>query len=232
MAIINDIIQRAVNFNPLNQGVQQVSTTDELISRIRADQTELYTGSADENRIYFTTTSAWTSSSGSANRTIALVNINPPVERLLQIQIGTGSFVPGGSVQIMSEVDVADQTAATGPCYIAQGQTLTEYASSWGPTTGTVSGTITYVQQAIDLDPAGATTQQISFPDRWNHILVQRLAMYFSQKDVQRDPGELQWLQALCDKSEQAFLAFMTHQSGVSVERVQISTPTANGNKS
>lgn len=213
--LCSDIVARAQAFSSANGPL--TADAGIMLSRIRADQSALYTKAAELNRDFFATTASVTSTSGSSGRTIDLSALTPPLERLLRVT-RTSDGVD------LAPVDPLDTAAELPPRYTTQGLRLLEVGSDWGAS-GTVSVTVLYVQAPTDIDPAGSLTQAVSLPDRWTDILVVNLAQYLHHMDVGRDPAEGERLQALSDARVQDFMNYLTHVGGVEARRFVIPTP-------
>lgn len=216
-----NIVDRAKGFNTLNTPL--ASDPSEMLSRIRADQQELFTEVAGETRDRFQTTKAIISSGGTSGRIFDLSAIvAPPIERVLMLTLADGREA--------SQVDVQDVDAELPPRYIVRGQTLIEVKNDWG-TAGTVSATLIYVYGATDIDPAGALTQAVSVPDQWTDLLVLPLAMYLFQKDPGRDPQERVDLETMLTRRQKAFLDYLINYGGVEVKRFVQPSPQRSSQK-
>jgi hypothetical protein len=211
-----DVVARAQAFSSSNGPL--TADAGIMLSRIRADQSALFTKAAEVNRDFFATTATLTSTSGSANRTVDLTTLSPPIERLLRVT-RTSDGVE------LNQVDPLDIAAELAPRYTTQGLGLVEVASDWGGS-GTVGVTLLYVQGPTDISPTGSLTQAVSIPDRWTDILVVNLAQYLHHMDVGRDPAEGDRLQALADARVQDFVNYLTHVSGVEARRFVIPSPS------
>jgi hypothetical protein len=108
------IVDRAKSTSPLNSAL--ASDRAEMLSRIRADQQELFTVFAGRSRDRFQTTAAIASSEWILRHGVfTLSAITPPVERVLQLTLGDGRDA--------SQVDVLDVDAELAPRYFVRGQT-------------------------------------------------------------------------------------------------------------
>lgn len=185
------IVDRAKATSPLNTPL--TADRSEMLSRVRADQQELFTRLAGRTRDRFQTTAAIASSSGAQGRIFTLSELTLRVERVLKITLGDGREI--------NQVDVLDPDAELAPRYYVRGQTLIEVSNDWSTTTGIVNATLIYVYGMTDVDPAGALTQLVSVPDEWIDLLALPLAMYLFQKDPGRDPSEFDRLSGIDRKS-------------------------------
>jgi hypothetical protein len=111
------IVDRAKSTSPLNSAL--ASDRAEMLSRIRADQQELFTVLAGRSRDRFQATAALASTSGSSARVFTLSAITPPVERVLLLTLGDGRDA--------SQVDVLDIDAELAPRYFVRGQTWSRW---------------------------------------------------------------------------------------------------------
>jgi len=214
-----DIIARAQAFSSSNGPL--TSNGSVMLSRIRADETALFSKAAEVNRDYFSVSTALTSTSGSSARTFAIGALTPPVERILKLTLSTGVEV--------NQVDSLDIDGELAPRYTTNGTTLTEVNSEWGAT-GTISATLMYAKGAASIDPTGALTQTVTTPDEWTDLLVISLAQYLHHMDVGRDPMEGQRLQALHDDRMQDFFNHLAHFGGVEARRFVIPSPSGSKN--
>jgi len=214
-----DIINRAQAFSSSN-GPLTVNGPI-MLSRIRADQSALYSKMAEINRDFFSTTANLTSTSGGSGRSFSIGALTPPVERVLMLTLASGVLI--------NQVDPLYVDGELAPRYISQGTTLIEVGSDWGPS-GTVSATLTYVQAPIDIDPNGSLAQTISIPDRWSDLLTLSLALYLFHGDVGRDPAEGERLQSLHDATMNDIFNYLGHFGGVEAKALIIPSPS--GSKS
>lgn len=215
----SDIINRAQAFSSANEPLTGNGVV--MLSRIRADQSALFSKAAEVNRDFFSTTASVTSTSGSSARSFAIGSLNPPVERILKLTKTDGTEI--------NQVDPLDIEAELSPRFTTQGTSLVEVGSDWGGTS-TVDATLLYVQAPVDIDPTGSLTQVVSIPDRWADILVINLAQYLHHSDVGRDPAEGTRLQSLADARLQDFLNYLSHFGGVEARR--FTYPSPSGSKS
>jgi hypothetical protein len=215
-----DIVARAQAFSPA-MNAPLTGDTSVMLSRIRADQSALFSKAAEVNRDFFSVSATLTSSAGSASRTASIGSLTPPVERILQLTLPSGVDV--------NQVDPLDIDGELAPRYLAQGTTLREVNGEWGAS-GTVTLSLLYVQAPVDIDPTGTLNQVVSLPDRWTDILVLNLAQYLHHVDVGRDPSEGERLQALADARLQDFFNYLGHFGGVEARRFVIPTPTGSKN--
>jgi hypothetical protein len=216
------VLDRAKSVSPLNSAL--ASDRAEMLSRIRADQQELFTVLAGKSRDRFQTTAALASTGGSSGRVFNLATITAlPVERVLQLVLQDGREA--------NQVDVLDIDAELAPRYFVRGQTLIEVSNDWATVAGAVQATLVYVYGMADIDPTGALTQLVSVPDPWIDLLVLPLAMYFFQKDPGREEAEYARLVAMLGSFEQrtgrrgAFLDYLENYGGVESKRFLQPTP-------
>lgn len=216
------IVDRAKSASPLNTVL--ASDRAEMLSRIRADQQELFTVLAGRSRDRFQTTAALTSSSGSSAREFNLASITAqPVERVLKLTLQDGREA--------NQVDVLDVDAELAPRYFVRGQKLIEVSNDWATVAGVVTATLVYVYGMADIDPAGALTQVVTVPDQWIDLLVLPLAMYLFQKDPGRDDAEYGRLAAMLGAFDTrtgrrgAFLDYLENYGGVESKRFLQPTP-------
>lgn len=210
------IVTRAVSFSALNTPL--ASDRAEMLSRIRADQQAVFSSVASLTRDYFQTTASVTSTVAASGRTIDLSAVTPPIERILQFVLSDGREV--------SQVDVLDTDAELAPRYTTRGQTLVEVSNDWSTTSSAaITGTLTYVYGATDIDPDGAYTQLVTVPDAWVDLLVLPLALYLFQKDPGRDAAEGDRLAAKLDSRQQEFVAFLSNYGGIASRRFDVPSP-------
>lgn len=215
------IVDRAKSASPLNTAL--ASDRAEMLSRIRADQQELFTVLAGRSRDRFQTTASLSSTTGSSGRSFNLAAITPPVERVLQVVLQDGREA--------NQVDVLDTDAELAPRYFVRGQTLIEVSNDWATAAGAINATLVYVYGMTDIDPAGALTQTVTVPDQWIDLLVLPLAMYFFQKDPGRDEPEYARLGVMLGSFDGrtgrrgAFLDYLENYGGVESKRFLQPTP-------
>lgn len=215
------IVDRAKAFSPLNPVLASDKT--EMLSRIRADQQELFTLLAGITRDRFQTTASLTSTNGASGRVFDLSALPSPVERVLKLVLVDGREA--------NQVDILDTDAELSPRYFVRGQTLIEVANDWSVTGGAVTATLTYVYGMTDIDPAGALTQNVSVPDQWIDVLVLPLAMYLFSKDPGRDPAEHERLAALFGDRQKAFVSYLEAFGGVESKRFILPAPASDSKK-
>lgn len=218
------IIDGARKFSTLN--VPLTADRTEMLSRILADQQEIFTSIAGLTRDRFQAAVGVTSSGGASGRLIdlaALVPTNPPVERVLTLILADGREA--------NQVDILDVEAELKPRYTVRGQLLVEVSNDWNTVSGAVSATLTYVYGPTAIDPAGALTQLISVPDAWTDLLVLPLAIYLAQKDPGRDPAEIERLEGKLSKRQDAFVTYLTNYGGVVVKRFDLPSPQSSPQK-
>lgn len=204
---IQQILSRATSFSSAN-GLQSLTNDNaEIINRVASDERQLFDLAAAMNSYYFATTAAVTSSSGSSARTIATSALTPPVGRLLRFVLASGTEV--------NQVDLRDVDAELEPRYYVLGTTLVEVDNDWSASSGTVSGTLTYVKRPAVLSTTGALTQTVTLPDEFVDILELKLAYYLAHKDYGREQPELKRLEAMIARREQDFVTFLTTFGGV-----------------
>lgn len=209
------IVTLAVDASPLNAPL--ASDRVEMLSRIRADQQELFTRLAGLTRDRFQTSATIGSNSGSSGRIFTLTSLSPVVERVLKLTLQDGRDA--------NQVDVLDLEAELSPRYLVRGTTLIEVSNDWATVAGVVTATLIYVYGMTDIDPAGQLTQLVSVPDPWIDLLTLPLEMYFFQKDPGRDDAEYERLAAnlgtFDDKTGRrgAFLDYLENYGGVESRR-------------
>ena len=217
---ISDIKDRAVAWSSANGLQSLASDTAEIINRVAADERQLFDLAASVNSYYFATTASVTSSSGSSARTITTSALTPPVGRILRFVLNSGTEV--------RQVDLRDTDAELAPRYYLLGTVLTEVSNDWSSTSGTVSGTLTYVKRPTALDTTGALTQTVTLPDEFSDLLELKLAFYLAHKDYGREQPEVKRLQDLIDQRTTDFLTFISTFGGVESRAFQI---PSTGNK-
>lgn len=209
------IVTRATAASPLNP----VLATDraEMLSRIQADQQELFTDLAGLTRDRFQTAASVTSTGGSSARVIDVSSLTLPLERVLKLTLQDGRDA--------NQVDVLDLEAELSPRYLVRGQTFIEVANDWATVAGPVTATLVYVYGMTAIDPTGQLTQAVSVPDDWIDLLVLPLAMWFFQKDPGRDEAEYARLAGMLGDFDArtgrrgAFLAYLENYGGVESRR-------------
>lgn len=220
-----NVIDRAKGFSTLNTPLTGDKT--EMLSRILADQQEVFTSIAGLTRDRFQAAVGVTSSVGVSGRFIdlaALVPVNPPVERVLTLILADGREA--------NQVDVLDIDAELKPRYTVRGQLLVEVGNDWNTASNAaVSAILTYVYGPAPIDPLGALTQLVSVPDAWIDLLVLPLAIYLTQKDPGRDPAEAERLEAKLSKRQDAFVTYLTNYGGVVVKRFDLPSPQTSPQK-
>lgn len=215
------IVDRAKSTSPLNSVL--AGDRAEMLSRIRADQQQLFTVVAGLTRDRFQATAALVSTLGSSGRVFDLAPVSPVVERVLKLTLADGREA--------NQVDVLDVDAELSPRYFVRGQTLIEVSNDWATASGAVTGTLVYVYGMTDIDPAGTLTQLVTVPDPWIDLLVLPLAMYFFQKDPGREEAEYGRLAAMLGSFEErsgrrgAFLDYLENYGGVESKRFLQPTP-------
>lgn len=211
---ILQIQQRAVAWSSANGLQSLVSDTADIINRIAADERALFDLAASMNSYYFAVSTAVTSSSGSSGRTIATSGLTPPVGRILRLVLASGDEV--------NQVDLRDQDAELSPRYYLLGTVLTEIGNEWSATSGTVSGTLTYVKRPAVLSTTGALTQTVTLPDEFADLLEMKLAFYLAHKDYGREQPELVRLEKLIQQRTAEYLAFLQSFGGTEARRFTI----------
>lgn len=210
------IVTRAVSFSPLN--VPLADDKAEMLSRIRADQQALFTTTAALTRDRFTTTLAVTSTAAASARTISIASLTLPLERILDLTLTDGREV--------SQVDVLDTDAELAPRYFVRGLSLIEVSNDWNTaSSAAVTGTLTYVYGATDIDPDGAYTQAVTVPDQFTDLLVLPLAIYLAAKDPGRDPNETAMLRGMLAERTEAWLAYLKGYGGITSRRFDEPSP-------
>jgi hypothetical protein len=210
-----DVIARAGSFNALNGALTGDSV--EMLSRIRADQQQIFTAIAGKTRDRFKTTSPLNSSVGSSGRTFGLSGVTPPIERILKLTLADGREA--------CQVDELDTDAELPPRYYVRGTTLYEVSNDWSAASGAVTATLLYVYGATAITLAGGLAQVVSIPDEWTDVLVIPLAAYLHTKDPGRDPSEFEKLADMLDEAQQGFVNYLTAYGGITSTRFSIPNP-------
>jgi hypothetical protein len=211
---ITQLKDRAVAWSSANGLQSLVSDTAEIINRVAADERVLFDLAASLNSYYFATTAAVTSSSGTSARTITTSALTPPVGRILRLVLASGDEV--------NQVDVRDQDAELSPRYFLLGTVLTEVSNDWSASSGTVSGTLTYVKRPTALSTTGALTQTVTMPDEFADLLEMKLAYYLAHKDYGRETPELTRLEKLIEQRTGEYVAFLQSFGGTEARRFTI----------
>lgn len=194
-----------------------------MLSRIRADQQELFTNVAELARDRFQKSESITSGAGASGRVFALAGTSLPLERVLKLVLNDGREA--------HEVDILDLDAELSPRYYVQGTSLIEVGNDWSAAAGSVAAVLTYAYGMLDIDPTQGTTQLVSVPDQWIDLLVLPLGMYLHQKDPGRDPDDYTKLSTQLDGRQQAFTNYLTNYGGLAATRFNIPTPTQGNRK-
>lgn len=186
-----DVVNRAASHSVANAATSLTSNTSEMIEKIDAFQGDVYTKIASENRFFWGTFDA-VSSTGTSGRFFDTATAGN-VERLVRVTLtDTGVLV--------NPVDVEDTDAELAPRYYVLGSQVWEVGSDWGAA-GTVNVTIGYASAPAALDSTGSILQTISLPDKYADLLSIRLAGYLAAKDMEsRDPSEVANLQNAYDQ--------------------------------
>lgn len=208
------VIDRAAAFSQLNPAL--MSNQVEMIARVRSAQRKLMTRVNVQSREYFVTVVPIVSSATSP-RTLDLSQLNPPLERVLEVSIGGVD---------LNQVDVLDPDSELAPRYYAQGLSLVELNNEWSTLPGTAVATLTYGYGPTDLNPNGLTTQPLSVPDQWVDILVGELAAYCANKDYSRNASEAANATALRDSRIAELELYLDHTAGVRAMRSDVPHPT------
>lgn len=210
------IVDRAKGFSTLN--VPLTGDKSEMLSRIIAEQQDIFTGIAGLTRDRFQVVAALVSTAAAQGRVFDLSVLVPPVARPLTLVLADGREV--------NQVDVLDLEAELKPRYVIRGQTLVEVSNDWNTAAATaVSATLTYVYGPTAIDPAGALSQLISVPDEWIDLLVLPLALYLFQKDPGRDPAEGARLESKLSERQDAFVTALKNYGGLTAHRFDIPSP-------
>ena len=200
---LSEIVLRARGMSVSNNDPTMTGNTDEMITAIAAWERDIFRAAAIESR-FFATTAILNSSAGSANRTLDLSALTPPVERLIVLNSPTAA---------VHRVDLEDQAAELAPRFYQLGQNLYEIGSEWGAP-GALAMTVAYAMAPAPLDPTGNLSQTLTLPDDYTDLVVLRLAHYLAVKDTGRDPVEAQGLQASYDKRFNDAIARLDHFAG------------------
>jgi hypothetical protein len=186
------ILDRARALSALNPSV--MSDRAEMLSRISADQQELFTRVNAATPDFFQTFASVTSNVATTRQfdlgAAFIALSNAPVERVLKLYSADGTEY--------SRVEVQDLDAELAPRYFQRAQRLLEpVAGEWGAA-GAVTATLVYAYGPTAIDTAGALSQAVSVPDAWVDLLVLPLGIYAHAKDPGRDSEEAQrWAQVL-----------------------------------
>ena len=208
------IVDRAVAWSSANGLTSLTSDNAEIINRIAADERAMFDVAAQSSSFYYAVETAVTSSSGSSGRTIATNSLTPPVGRILRFVLASGTEV--------HQVDLRDTDAELEPRYYLVGTAIKEISNDWSTSTGTVSGTLTYIRRATDLDVTGGMAQTVTLEDRFVDILEMRLALYLAHKDVGRDPVEIQRLEQMVQARMQDFTQMLVLYGGAEVRQFNL----------
>ena len=211
---VTQLKDRAVAWSSANGLQSLVSDTAEIINRVAADERALFDLAAATNSYYFATTAAVTSSSGTTARTITTSALTPPVGRILKLVLASGDEV--------NQVDLRDQDAELSPRYYLVGTVLTEVSNDWSASSGTVSGTLTYVKRPTVLSTTGALSQTITLPDEFADLLEMKLAYYIAHKDYGRELPELKRLDDMIQARTAEYVTFLESFGGIEHRRFNI----------
>jgi len=209
------VMDRAAAFSPLNPPL--MSIVEEMLSRIRFCQRSVFTKTSMRAREYLTTMTTLTSSYGSGGRTIDISQLNPPVERIFQVQIN------GVTINMVDPLDVYAELA---PRYYPQSLKLYEVGNDWSSVTGSLNAVVTYCYAPTDISPFGTTAQALSVPDAWVDILVGDLAAYLAHKDAGRPVQDIATARQLSESRLSEFMMYLDHTAGVRSIRLDIPHPT------
>lgn len=217
-----NIIDRARGFNTLN--VPLTGDKIEMLSRILADQTDVFASIAGLSRDRFQTSAQLISTVAASGRVLDLTLLALPIERPLTLVLADGREV--------NQVDVLDVEAELRPRYLIRGTKLVEVSNDWNTaSSAAVTTTLTYVYGPTAIDPTGALTQLVAVPDEWVDLLVLPLALYLFQKDPGRDPAEGDRLDAKLSQRQDAFVGYLKNYGGLAVTRFDIPSPQSTPQK-
>ena len=206
----SDVIARATGYSVFSDSSLTASSS-EMLAEINAIQNAVFTRVAMASKHFLLQTNI-TSSSGSAFRTADLSSTTG-IERIL------GVWLTVSPSTHLSRVDWEDQDAELPPRYFLRGTELVEVSNDWSDTTGTVSLTIDYAQQATQLTTTGALTQAVSLPDAHADVLSIGLAAYLAGKDAGRDQVEVDRLQGMFESRVATVIASLDHFGGTAHRR-------------
>jgi len=201
---IADVIARATGMSVSNNTTDLSGNASEMIAAVAAWERDIFRAAAALSR-FFGASQTVTSTSGSANRTLNLAGLVPPVERVVAVNSPTA---------VVHRVDFEDVAAELPPRFYAFATSLYEVGSEWSATAGTVDLSVWYAMAPTPLDPTGNTGQTLTLPDEYTDLIVLRLAHYLAVKDTGRDPLEAQSLQSSYDKRMADVIERLDHFAG------------------
>lgn len=218
-----DVFTRAIALSDANQAFASLGNK-EVLARLSLGQRMLNARLAQDNRLFYLTNVAATSTGGASGRVVDLAAapfLTLPVERVVI------AFLPDTTE--VSLVDVQDLGAELAPRMYAMGTKLVEVGSDWSPTSGPITLTIWYVYKQAALSLTGDLTQTLQVPDEFAPYFDYELGIYFNQKDLgraQADPDELKRLTAMQEASYQSLLQFLDHLHGTIQRRFALPVPS------
>lgn len=226
------ILERVRSMNPLNPTVTVDRT--EILQRIRSEQQEVFTRTAEVQHDRFITTIGIASSDGTSERVVELsvladAPVSKPVERILEVRLGSATGT------LVNRPDVTDVEGEYPPRAIVVGETLVEVSNDWGTVAGVVTLWLRYVYGSVPIDVSGSYSQLVTVPDAWTDLLELPLARYLYQKDPGRDVEEDKRLaETLGDWDKEtgrrgAYLAYLRNYGGAALTRFLIPTPRDRG---
>lgn len=214
---LQQIQDRAIAWSAANGLTSLTADRALIINRIAADERALFDLATRENRFFFAIAAAVISTSGVSGRSIATAALNPPVGRILKLELA-------GFSDPIAQVDPQDTNGEFAPRFYLLGTTIYEVSNDWSASGGTVAGTLTYTKLAATLSTTGDLTQAITLPDEFADILELRLARYLAHIDVGREDSELDQLDTRIAEREQDFVSHLTKFGGVEAMRFKIPT--------
>jgi hypothetical protein len=218
---LQQVQDRAIAWSAANGLTSLTADRALIINRIAADERALFDLATRENRFFFATAVAVISTSGASGRSIPTASLNPPVGRILKLELA-------GVADPIAQVDPQDTGGEFAPRFYLLGTTIYEVSNDWSASNGTVSGTLTYTKLPAALPTTGDLTQSITLPDEFSDILELRLARYLAHIDVGREDSELEQLDARIEEREADFVSHISKFGGVEAMRFKIPT---NGDK-
>lgn len=212
------IIDRAVGRNTANRLGSLTSDNAELLHVIGSADSALRALVVANNRVFHQQKTTVTSTAASSARVVDLSAVTPPVYRVLRVETAAG-------VEI-APVDLQDTDAELAPRYYPKGRTLVEVGSDWNTTSAAAQTlTIYYVAGVTALSTSGLLTQTVSVEDEWAWLLDNRLAAYLAQKDVGRDPAEVEKLDQEYAQGTADYLAWVDNYAGTQADRFLLPSP-------
>lgn len=214
---LQQIQDRAIGWSAANGLTSLTADRSLIINRIAADQRALFDLATRENRFFFAVAVAVNSTNAASGRTIATAALNPPVGRILKLELS-------GFTDPVAQVDPQDVGAEFAPRFYLLGTTIYEVSNDWSASAAAVAGTLTYAKLPAALSITGDLTQVITLPDEFADILELRLARYLAHVDVGREDTELAQLDARIAEREADFVSHIAKFGGVEAMRFKIPT--------